>query len=60
MNEQLIPGLKISLAMIIVGSSVVVGKLITQSFPVFLSLRFLVAGIILVPLLIKFEGFPYY
>ncbi|MDF9762219.1 drug/metabolite transporter (DMT)-like permease [Peribacillus simplex] len=48
------------MAMIIVGSSVVVGKLIVQSFPVFLAseLRFLVASIILVPLLIKFEGFP--
>lgn len=46
--------------MIIVGSSVVAGKLIVQSFPVFLAseLRFLVATIILVPILIKFEGFP--
>lgn len=46
--------------MIIVGSSVVAGKLITQSFPVFLAseLRFLVAIIIMVPLLIKLEGFP--
>ncbi|WP_342504933.1 DMT family transporter [Sporosarcina sp. FSL K6-2383] len=60
MNEQLIPRLKIILAMIIVGSSVVAGKLIVQSFPVFLAseLRFLVATIILVPILIKFEGFP--
>ena len=46
--------------MIIVGSSVVAGKLIVQSFPVFLAseLRFLVAIIILVPLLIKVEGIP--
>ncbi len=46
--------------MIIVGSSVVVGKLIVQSFPVFLAseLRFLVAAVILVPLLLKLEGFP--
>lgn len=46
--------------MIIVGSSVVAGKLITQSFPVFLAseLRFLVAAIVMVPLLIKVEGFP--
>lgn len=60
MNEHLVPSLKIILAMIIVGSSVVVGKLIVQSFPVFLAseLRFLVASIIFVPLLIKFEGFP--
>ncbi|KOS67040.1 hypothetical protein AEA09_15480 [Lysinibacillus contaminans] len=46
--------------MIIVGSSVVAGKLIVKSFPVFLAseLRFLVAIIILVPLLIKVEGIP--
>ncbi|ERI08858.1 putative membrane protein [Aneurinibacillus aneurinilyticus ATCC 12856] len=46
--------------MIIVGSSVVAGKLIVQSFPVFLAseLRFLIATIILFPILIKFEGFP--
>ncbi len=46
--------------MMIVGSSVVVGKLIVQSFPVFLAseLRFLVASIILIPLLIKLEGIP--
>ncbi|MFD2131190.1 DMT family transporter [Pseudogracilibacillus auburnensis] len=60
MNEHLVPSLKIILAMTIVGSSVVAGKLIVQSFPVFLAseLRFLLASIILVPLLIKFEGFP--
>ncbi|WP_276918165.1 DMT family transporter [Aneurinibacillus aneurinilyticus] len=60
MNEHLISSLKIVLAMIIVGSSVVAGKLIVQSFPVFLAseLRFLVATIILFPILIKFEGFP--
>lgn len=46
--------------MIIVGSSVVAGKLVVQSFPIFLAseLRFLVAIIILVPLLIKVEGIP--
>ncbi|MFI8708739.1 DMT family transporter [Bacillus sp. NPDC077411] len=60
MNKYLIPHLKIALAMTIVGSSVVVGKLIGQSFPVFVAseLRFLIATIILVPLLIKFEGIP--
>ncbi|MED0708881.1 DMT family transporter [Aneurinibacillus aneurinilyticus] len=60
MNEHLISSLKIVLAMIIVGSSVVAGKLIVQSFPVFLAseLRFLIATIILFPILIKFEGFP--
>ncbi len=46
--------------MCIVGSSVVAGKLIVQSFPVFLAseLRFLVATIILVPILLKVEGVP--
>ncbi|MFP3918774.1 DMT family transporter [Lysinibacillus telephonicus] len=60
MNENLVPSLKIMLAMIIVGSSVIVGKLIVQSFPVFLGaeLRFLIATIILVPLMIILEGFP--
>ncbi|MCI1696103.1 DMT family transporter [Aneurinibacillus aneurinilyticus] len=60
MNEHLISSLKIVLAMIIVGSSVVAGKLIVQSFPVFLAseLRFLIATIILFPILVKFEGFP--
>lgn len=44
----------------IVGSSVVAGKLVVQSFPVFLAsgLRFFIASIILVPLLIKLEGIP--
>lgn len=47
------------LAMSIVGSSVVAGKLIIQSFPVFLAneLRFLVASAVLVPLWMKVEGF---
>jgi len=46
--------------MCIVGSSVVAGKLIVQSFPIFLAseLRFLVATIILVPLLLIVEGMP--
>ena len=47
------------LAMSIVGSSVVAGKLIIQSFPEFLAneLRFLVASAVLVPLWMKVEGF---
>nr|WP_238542816.1 EamA family transporter [Lysinibacillus boronitolerans] len=47
------------MAMSIVGSSVVAGKLVVQSFPIFLAneLRFLVAAIILIPLWIKIEGF---
>lgn len=46
--------------MVIVGSSVVAGKLLVESFPVFLAseLRFLIATLILVPLLIKLEGIP--
>ena len=58
MNDRLLASLKIIVAIIIVGSSVVAGKLIVQSFPVFLAseLRFLIAVIILVPLLIKVEG----
>ncbi|MFJ7737005.1 DMT family transporter [Lysinibacillus sp. NPDC097287] len=60
MNGHLLPILKIILAMSIVGSSIVAGKLIVQSFPLFLAseLRFLVATMILVPLLIKVEGIP--
>jgi drug/metabolite transporter (DMT)-like permease len=44
--------------MVIVGSSVVFGKVITHSFPVFLAsgLRFAIAALILVPLIIKREG----
>lgn len=49
--------IELTLAMIIVGSSVVVGKLVTSNFPVFLasSLRFGIASLILVPLLFKLE-----
>jgi len=52
--------MNISMAMCIVGSSIVAGKLIVQSFPVFLAseLRFLVATIILVPILLIVEGIP--
>ena len=50
--------IELSLAMSLVGSSVVVGKLITASFPVFLAggLRFAIASAILVPLLLTREG----
>ncbi|WP_337980252.1 DMT family transporter [Lysinibacillus sp. JNUCC-52] len=60
MKNQIISIINISLAMSIVGSSVVAGKLIVQSFPVFLAseLRFLVATIILVPILLIAEGMP--
>ncbi|MFT9846416.1 DMT family transporter [Aneurinibacillus sp. REN35] len=60
MNEQHLAHVKIVVAMSIVGSSVVAGKLVVQSFPVFLAaeLRFLIAAMLMVPLLIKLEGFP--
>lgn len=60
MNEHFVASVKVILAMIIVGSSVVAGKLLAQRFPVFLAseLRFLVATIIMVPILIRIEGFP--
>lgn len=61
MNEVFAAYFKISLAMAIVGSSVVVGKLIIATFPVFLAseLRLLVALIFLIPLMIKQEkGIP--
>jgi drug/metabolite transporter (DMT)-like permease len=49
--------LELTLAMIIVGSSVVVGKLVVASFPVFLAngLRFGIASVCLVALLLKAE-----
>lgn len=52
--------IKIVFAMIIVGSSVVAGKLLVDFFPVFLAseIRFLIASVILVPLLIRSEGLP--
>ncbi|NOX34713.1 MAG: EamA family transporter [Deltaproteobacteria bacterium] len=47
----------LTLAMIIVGSSVVFGKVITHSFPVFLAsgLRFAIASVIMLPILLKSE-----
>ena len=47
----------LSLAMIIVGSSVVFGKIITHSFPVFLAsgLRFAIASAVMLPVLLKYE-----
>lgn len=57
MNPSILAYLKIALAMAIVGSSVVFGKLIISSFPVFLAseFRFIVASIILIPLLLRQE-----
>lgn len=53
--------LYLTFSMTIVGSSLVVGKIITNSFPVFLAsgLSLLVASIAFLPFLIKAEnGFP--
>ncbi|MED4072245.1 DMT family transporter [Priestia endophytica] len=61
MKGTIIAYVQISLAMMIVGSSVVAGKLIISSFPVFLAseLRFIVASLILVPVLLwKEKRFP--
>ncbi len=47
--------LNLSLAMIIVGSSVVFGKIITEAFPVFLAsgLRFSIASLAMIPFLVR-------
>lgn len=61
MSQTILAYSKIALAMAIVGSSVVAGKLIISSFPVFLAseLRFVIATIILIPiLLIREKRFP--
>ncbi|HHY74271.1 MAG TPA: DMT family transporter [Bacillus bacterium] len=61
MNSLTLAYTKIALAMAIVGSSVVFGKLIISSFPIFLAseLRFIVASIILVLFLVgKERQFP--
>jgi drug/metabolite transporter (DMT)-like permease len=57
MTEKRRAFFELSGAMIIVGSSVVVGKLIVASFPVFLAsgLRFAIASVILLALLMKME-----
>jgi len=54
LNQTIVAYIKISLAMAIVGSSVVAGKLILSSFPIFLAseFRFVIAAFILVPLLL--------
>ena len=50
--------LDLSLAMVIVGSSVVFGKVIVSAFPVFLAsfLRFALASAVMAPLVIRSEG----
>lgn len=54
MNQKIKAYIELSLAMIIVGSSVVVGKLITDSLPIFLSsfLSLLIATILFLPSII--------
>lgn len=61
LKEKLDTYISLSLAMIIVGSSVVVGKMLIMKFPVFLAsgLRFAIASVIIWPIiLIKENGFP--
>ncbi len=57
MGSKFVACINLSLAMIIVGSSVVFGKVITQTFPVFLAsgLRFAIASLLMLPLLMKTE-----
>ena len=60
-GKKLMPYLELSSAMIIVGSTVVIGKVITSGFPVFLAsgLRFAISSVILLPILLKANnGFP--
>lgn len=57
MKYSVRPYIELALGMILAGSSVVVGKLILSSFPVFLAsgLRFAVSSIVLIPLLLLKE-----
>lgn len=60
MKPKLLAYLQLSLAMTFVGSSVVVGKILTATVPVFLAsgLSLLVALMVLVPLLLRQGGLP--
>ena len=61
MNRNVIAYLELTLAMAIVGSSVVAGKLLIATFPVFLGagLRFAIASVVLLPMLVAYEkGIP--
>lgn len=57
MHNKTYAYINLSLAMIIVGSSVVFGKMITNAFPVFLAsgLRFGIASAMMLPILLKYE-----
>lgn len=56
--KRLLPYLQISIAMTIVGSNIVIGKLIAVGFPLFtaMMLRFALASLVLCPLALKAEG----
>jgi len=58
MSKQIYAYLSLTVAMVIVGSSVVIGKLVVSSFPVFLAagLRFAIGTLVLFPILLKREG----
>lgn len=61
MPTSLLPSIYLVLAMVIVGSSVVAGKVMTAKLPVFLAslMRFAIALVLLLPILfIKEGGFP--
>lgn len=61
MKKELIAYIELTGAMVIVGSNIVVGKMITTGFPVFIAsaLRFALASSILLVLLLKTaKGFP--
>ncbi len=61
LNKKVRAYLELTFAMAIVGSSVVVGKLLIASFPVFLGagLRFAIASVILIPVLfVNEKGIP--
>lgn len=61
MPTSFLPSIYLVLAMVIVGSSVVAGKVMTAELPVFLAslMRFVIAFVLLLPVLfIKESGFP--
>ncbi len=57
MSSKIVAFTNLTLAMVIVGSSVVFGKIITASFPVFLAsgLRFAIASLMLLPIVLTYE-----
>jgi drug/metabolite transporter (DMT)-like permease len=56
--KKILPYLQISGAMVIVGSNIVVGKIIAEHLPLFIAttLRFALASIILLPIVLRSEG----